>query len=125
MSKFTLYTHSLGDQEKKQLKEELIKGNLVCVSPTCVNPEKAKRIKYHANQYMEELGAHLVHEEVLESNKFYGLVENYPDVLVRLSDVQAILDDNHWWLNGVETRAMLGKIAQFDKYGNMIKEEQT
>lgn len=54
-----------------------------------------------------------------------GLVENQPEVFVRLSDVQVILNENHWWLNAVEIRAMLGKIAQFDKYGNMIKEEQT
>ena len=121
MSKFTLYTHNLNDQEKQQLKDELIKGNLVCVSPTTVSSEKAQRIKYQTEQYMKELGARLVHEEVLESNKFYALVEDQPEIFVRLSDVQAILNESRW-LGGTEMRAMLGDIAQFDRHGNIIKE---
>lgn len=39
--KFTLYTATFNERDKKAVREELSKGHLVCVSPTNVNRGKA------------------------------------------------------------------------------------
>lgn len=58
------------------------------------------------------------------SNKYFQL-NGDPNlaVFVRLSDVQAILNDSKW-LNPKEMRQLLAQADKFDKYGNIIKEEQ-
>lgn len=71
--KFTLYTATFNERDKKAVREELAKGHLVCVSPTNVNRGKAQIIKEMAEQFFESLGAKLKEEVIIESNRYYSL----------------------------------------------------
>ena len=123
MSKFTLYTNVLTEEIKEQAKEALISGKLVCVTTTAPKSDKFRHLQWQVDKFMQSLGAHLAQEEIIISNKYYHLGENpNPAVFVRLSDVQAILNESKW-LNPREMRQLLTQADKFDKYGNIIKED--
>lgn len=57
MQKVTIYTSRLTDRDKKTAEEEISKGNLVRIYPTCINQGRKDIIKYQSEQLFEELGA--------------------------------------------------------------------
>lgn len=123
MSKFTLYTNLLTEEIKEQAKAALIEGKMVCVTTTSPRSEKFQRLQRHVDMFMASIGAHMVQEDIIVSNKYFQLNgDSDPAVFVRLSDVQAILNDSKW-LNPKEMRQLLAQADKFDKHGNIIKEE--
>lgn len=124
MEKFTLYTSFFSDSDKQKVKRELMKGNMVCVYPDCINKERAARVKHNSEQYLKDLGAQMINEVILDSKKFYAVAEHTPIKFVRLSDVQAILDHGNW-LSTDEMRKMLDQTDKFDQYGNLIKSQKS
>lgn len=123
MSKFTLYTNLLTEEVKEQAKAALIEGKLVCVTTTSPNSEKFQRIQRQVAKFMESIGAYMVQEDIIVSNRYFQLNgDTNPAMFVRLSDVQAILNESKW-LNPKEMRQLLAQADKFDKYGNIIKEK--
>lgn len=123
MSKFTLYTNLMTEEVKEQAKAALIEGKLVCVTTTSPNSKKFQHIQWQVDKFMASIGAHMVQEDIIASNKYYQLNgDANPAMFVRLSDVQNILSESKW-LNPKEMRQLLAQADKFDKYGNIIKEE--
>ncbi len=123
MPKFTLYTNVFTEEVKEQAKAALIEGKLVCVTTTSPRSEKFQRLQWHVDRFMASIGAHMVQEDIIVSNKYFQLNgDPNPAVFVRLSDVQALLNDNKW-LNPKDMHQLLAQVDKFDKHGNIIKEE--
>lgn len=122
MSKFTLYTNQLTEEVKEQAKAALIEGKLVCITTTSPRSEKFQRLQWHVDRFMASIGAHMIQEDIIVSNKYFQLNgDPNPAVFVRLSDVQVILNSSNY-INPKEMRHLLAHLDKFDKYGNIIKE---
>lgn len=123
MSKFTLYTNVLTEEVKDQAKAALIEGKMVCVTTTAPKSDKFRHLQRQVDKFMTSIGAHMIQEDIIVSNKYYQLNgDANPAMFVRLSDVQNILSESKW-LNPKEMRQLLVQADKFDKYGNIIKED--
>lgn len=66
MPKVTIFTSRLNDRDKKSAHNELIKGNTVCIHPTCFNSTRSTAILEESREFFESLGATELKQEESE-----------------------------------------------------------
>ena len=70
MARVTIYTSRFTDRDKKTAQEEISKGNMVRIYPTCINQGRKDTIKYQSEQFFEELGAKPVNDEPVADEEY-------------------------------------------------------
>ena len=70
MQRVTIYTSRLTDRDKKTAQEEISKGNMVRIYPTCMNQGRRDIVRYQGEKFLEELGAKPVNDESVVDEEY-------------------------------------------------------